>query len=161
MVALNSIIASFASLQRLMARTIKKSVAKKTATYSTLLSLVPQHDVCAAYSAIMTLSSHAQAFVNQWYSLQALWTSNPTEAAAVIGTDLDKWRSVLSDIRRDRARTNSSETVKCIGPLRFDFSAAQSKVIQRYTPPPRTNKPLFCIKFTALVQVRFVDAFPG
>jgi dynein heavy chain 1 len=130
--ALNSIITSFSSLQRLMARTIKKSVAKKAATYSTLASLLPHQDLCAAYGAIMITSSRAHDFVGQWQSLQALWNSNPSEAAALMSTDLEKWRSVLSDIRRDRAQKNSSDTVKCLGPFRFDFSAAQSKVVQRY-----------------------------
>lgn len=130
--ALNSIIMSFASLQRLMARTIKKTVTKRAATYSTLISLLPEQDLCAAYGAIMAASSRAQGFVSQWQSLQALWNSNPTEAAAFLGMDLERWRSVLSDIRRDRAEKNSSDTTKFIGPFRFDFSAAQSKVVQRY-----------------------------
>ena len=130
--ALNGIISSFSSLQRLMTRTIKKSVTKKMATYSTLMSLIPQQDLCAAYFAIMDLSTRAQGFVEQWQSLQALWTSNPSEAAVFLGTDLQKWRSVLSDIRSDRAQKNSSDTTACIGPLKFDFSAAQSKVVQRY-----------------------------
>ena len=147
--ALNNIIMSFASIQRLMARTIKKSVAKKSATYSTLLSLLPEQDMRAAYAAIMTVSSRAQGFVNHWHSLQALWTSNPTEAAAMIGTDLDKWRSVLSDIRRDRAHTNSSETIKFIGPLRFDFSAAQNKVVQRYDLWSRSLVDLYCEQLTS------------
>lgn len=129
---LNSLIMSFASLQRLMTRTIKKSVSKKAETYSSLVSLLPEQDLCAAYGAIMTTSSRAQIFVRQWQALQALWNSNPTEVMAIIGTDLEKWRSVLTDIRRDRAQKNSSDTMKCLGPFRFDFSAAQSKVVQRY-----------------------------
>ncbi len=130
--ALNNVIMSFASLQRLMTRTIKKSATRKIATYSTLVSLIPKQVLCDAYSAIMTVSSRAQAFVDQWQSLQSLWTSNPTEAAAFLGTDLEKWRNVLFDIRIDRAQKNSSDTTTCIGPIRFDFSAAQSKVVQRY-----------------------------
>jgi dynein heavy chain 1 len=130
--ALNSMIMSLTSLQRLIARTIKKSVSKKAATYSSLILLLPQEDLCAAYGAIMTTTSRAQGFVSQWQSLQVLWNSNPTEAAAMLETDLEKWRSVLSDIRRDRAQKNSSDTMKLIGPFRFDFSAAQSKVVQRY-----------------------------
>jgi dynein heavy chain 1 len=131
-VALNSIISSVASQQRLLARTIKKSVSKKPATYSSLVSLIPGHVLGGAYAAIFAASTRAQCFVDHWQSLQTLWTSSPTEAAAFIGTDLEKWRSVLSDIRLDRAQKNSSDTTKCIGPFQFDFSAAQSKVIQRY-----------------------------
>lgn len=130
--ALNGIIASFSSLQRLMARTIKKSLTKKMTTYSTLMSSIPQQDLSAAYSAIMDVSTRAEGFVEQWQSLQALWTSNPSEAAVILGTDLEKWRSVLSDIRSDRAQKNSSDSSAFIGPLKFDFSAAQSKVVQRY-----------------------------
>jgi dynein heavy chain 1 len=55
-----------------------------------------------AYTAILVRMGQVRAYVNTWYSYQALWDLDPNKVYARLGDDLATWRRLVVEITESR-----------------------------------------------------------
>jgi dynein heavy chain 1 len=55
-----------------------------------------------AYTAILLRMGQVRAYVNTWYSYQALWDLDPNKVYARLGDDLATWRRLVVEITESR-----------------------------------------------------------
>jgi dynein heavy chain 1, cytosolic len=101
-------------------------------TFDHLMRLVPSHIVADAYSAIEDHISDASAFLDQWLSYQVLWDMQVSDVAVTVGTDIERWRSLLVEASEARSTLDSSATVTSFGPISVMYGKVQSQINLKY-----------------------------
>ena len=73
----------------------------------------------------------ATIYINNWIGYQSLWDVNYQEIFNKLN-DIEKWKSILVEIKALRKTYTSHETIKEYGAIFIDFTAAQYKVNTRF-----------------------------
>ena len=101
-------------------------------TFDHLLSLVPPQIVTDAYSVIEGHITEAAAFAEQWFAYQTLWDTQVSDVASSVGTDIDKWQSLLLEAAEARSTLDSSATKAKFGPVVVEYAKVQSQINLKY-----------------------------
>jgi dynein heavy chain 1, cytosolic len=101
-------------------------------TFDHLLNLVPPQIVAYAYSAIEDHISDASTFTEQWLSYQVLWDMQVSDVASMVGTDIERWRTLLVEASEARATLDSSATTTIFGPITVSYGKVQSQINLKY-----------------------------
>ncbi|XP_055327511.1 dynein heavy chain, cytoplasmic-like [Paramacrobiotus metropolitanus] len=102
-------------------------------TYQSVLQRLPSPQVLIEiFAAVDGLIAQVEAYVQEWLRYQALWDLQPEMVYERLGTDMEKWIQILTDIKKSRATFDTSDTSKTIGPIVVDFARVQSKVTLKY-----------------------------
>lgn len=109
----------------------KKVIASET-KYSSLRSRLPADYIRKAYSEIENRLSSVDNYVSSWLAYQALWDLQASQIYNELGTDMNKWQTLLLDIQAERAIFDTSETNRRFGPIIIDFERVQTKVNFKY-----------------------------
>lgn len=101
-------------------------------TFDQLVGLVPSHIVSDAYSAIEYHINEASLFAGQWLAYQTLWDTQVSDVAALVGTDIERWQSLLLEASEARSTLDSSATVVEFGPVVVKYGKVQSQINLKY-----------------------------
>ncbi|XP_078516318.1 cytoplasmic dynein 1 heavy chain 1 [Lissotriton helveticus] len=85
-----------------------------------------------AYAAVMGIVTEVEQYVKVWLQYQCLWDMQAENIYNRLGEDLNKWQSLLVQIRKARATFDNAETRKEFGPVIIDYGKVQSKVNLKY-----------------------------
>ena len=93
-----------------------------TQTYKNLLTKLPGGSTVLenAYSVIEKTISCVDAYVKEWLDYQSLWDLQPDALVIKFGEDISKWMRLLSDIKKSRDTSDTSEAKKQFGPVVID-----------------------------------------
>lgn len=67
----------------------------------------------ATYRAIMARMGQVKAYVQTWYSYQALWDLSPQKVYSLLGDDLSKWRQLVVEINDSRKYVVAGPRLPC------------------------------------------------
>ncbi|ODV86297.1 hypothetical protein CANARDRAFT_211710 [[Candida] arabinofermentans NRRL YB-2248] len=93
-------------------------------------SVINAYQLCIV--AIDSVFGQAKKYLNTWLQSQSLWDLDVDEVTTTIGRDLQKWLSILKDMKRSREILDTIETSKRFGPLVLDYEQVQSRVNVQY-----------------------------
>jgi len=100
--------------------------------HKTLIAMVDDKLMREAYDTIQSMVGSMTEYVNGWLQYQALWELKSSDVMMKLGEDLEKWHSLLTEIKSASGRFDSSEQQKSFGPIVVDYSQVQSKVKSKY-----------------------------
>ncbi|XP_017775192.1 PREDICTED: dynein heavy chain, cytoplasmic isoform X3 [Nicrophorus vespilloides] len=123
------------SQQRLQSTRYQVGVDKPvTETYRNILTKLPEGSspLENAYSAISNKIKEIQSYVNEWLNYQSLWDLQADNLYGKLGDDVNKWMTILNDIKKARTTFDTSDTRREFGPVVIDFAKVQSKVSLKY-----------------------------
>ena len=67
-----------------------------------------------------------------WLQYQSLWEISAAAVLSRLGDDLEKWHTMLQEIKTISARFESSEQERSFGPIIVDYRKVQSKVTSKH-----------------------------
>ena len=91
--------------------------------YTHLLDSMPDGytHLVDAYKAVEMVVSEVEKYTQTWLKFQALWDLSMDHVCARVGTNMDLWMQLLSEIKNDRTTFDTSETRKSFGPIAVDY----------------------------------------
>ncbi|CAG8458261.1 9384_t:CDS:2, partial [Cetraspora pellucida] len=121
------------------------SVSRET-TYSNLLAQIPDGSLEKAYNVIEAKLKEVSEYVNKWFQFQSLWDLEPNHIYDRLGDDLNKWKQILSEIKKSRTTFDNSDVERSFGFIVVNYEQAQSKVNAKYDQWQRDVLARFGIK---------------
>lgn len=109
-----------------------KESEDSTENFDDLLGLVPVEIVSEAYTCIEHHVSEAAVFVDQWLAYQTLWDTQVPDVAAVVGTDVQKWQTLLAEAAEARSTLDLSASVAEFGLVTVRYGKVQSQINLKY-----------------------------
>ncbi|OLY80070.1 Cytoplasmic dynein 1 heavy chain 1 [Smittium mucronatum] len=107
--------------------------APRPSTYKDILSFLPHNILTDTYLAIEEKIKQANEYVEMWLQYQALWDLNIDRVSEFLGSDLDSWQTIISEIKNSRSTFDNQHTSKSIGLyMQIDYGQVQSKVNSKY-----------------------------
>jgi dynein heavy chain 1 len=106
------------------------SEAKKN--FRDLLPKLALGTLDSAYGAIEKKMKEAQEYVKIWLQYQSLWVMEAANVYEKLGDDMDKWKQLLTEIRRRRATFDTSDTKKDFGCIVIRYGQVQANVNNKY-----------------------------
>ncbi|CAG8591249.1 25222_t:CDS:2, partial [Racocetra persica] len=107
------------------------SVSRET-TYSNLLAQIPDGSLEKAYEVIEAKLKEVAEYVNKWLQFQSLWDLEPNHIYDRLGDDLNKWKQILSEIKKSRTTFDNSEVERSFGFIAVNYEQAQTRVNAKY-----------------------------
>ncbi|CAG8466762.1 5969_t:CDS:10, partial [Racocetra fulgida] len=107
------------------------SVSRET-TYSNLLAQIPDGSLEKAYEVIEAKLKEVSEYVNKWLQFQSLWDLEPNHIYDRLGDDLNKWKQILSEIKKSRTTFDNSEVERSFGFIAVNYEQAQTRVNAKY-----------------------------
>ncbi|KAJ3351758.1 hypothetical protein GGF32_004086 [Allomyces javanicus] len=101
-------------------------------TYNKLLERLPENVLRNVYAIVEQKMLQVEEYVEVWLQYQSLWDLEPSTVYEALGDDLQKWQSILLEIKKARATFDVSDTAKSFGPVVVDYEQVQSKVNAKY-----------------------------
>ncbi|OMJ11354.1 Cytoplasmic dynein 1 heavy chain 1 [Smittium culicis] len=107
--------------------------APRPSTYKDILSCLPQNILKETYLAIEEKITQASEYVQMWLQYQALWDLSIDRVSEFLGSDLERWQTIMSEIKNARSTFDNQHTRKLIGlHMQIDYGQVQSKVNSKY-----------------------------
>eukprot|EP00756_Hemistasia_phaeocysticola_P037796 Hpha_TRINITY_DN16720_c2_g6::TRINITY_DN16720_c2_g6_i1::g.79659::m.79659/K10413/DYNC1H; dynein heavy chain 1, cytosolic len=100
--------------------------------YSEVLTKVSEAVIYEAFACVDLRCEEAFKYYEEWTKLQALWEMELDLIFDLCGEDLNKWLTLLHDIRNSKTMMDSSETRKDFGAIIVDYKSVQDKVAMKY-----------------------------
>ncbi|CAG8602976.1 14871_t:CDS:10, partial [Gigaspora rosea] len=122
------------------------STISRETTYSNLLPQIPVSSLENAYEVIESKLKEVAEYVNKWFQFQSLWGLEPNYIYDRLGDDLNKWKRILSEIKKSRATLDNSDVERSFGVIIVNYEQAQSKVNAEYDKLQRGVLDKFAIK---------------
>ena len=97
-----------------------------------LVHRLPCKVLADAYQSIENNMSGITSFVGQWLAYQALWDTQVSDVATLVGTDINKWQSLLLEAADSRSALDSSATVAEFGPVLVKYGKVQNQINLKY-----------------------------
>ena len=101
-------------------------------TFDDVIQLVSPKIVADSYAVMEHHVKEAAVFVDQWLAYQTLWDTQVSDVASSVGTDVQKWQSLLLEAAEARSTLDSSATVAEFGPFTIKFGKVQSQINLKY-----------------------------
>ncbi|CAG8621164.1 6805_t:CDS:10, partial [Dentiscutata erythropus] len=111
---------------------VKKSSVSRETTYSNLLAKIFDGSLEKAYEVIETKLKEVSEYVNKWIQFQSLWYLEPNNIYNQLGDDLNKWKQILSAIKKSRITFDNSDIERSFGFIVVDYEQVQSKINAKY-----------------------------
>lgn len=100
--------------------------------FDALVTMVPSALVAEAYGSIDDHIEEASSFSEQWLAYQTLWDTQVSDVASAVGTDIDRWQSLLQEASEARSTLDSTATVARFGPIVVEYAKVQSQINLKY-----------------------------
>lgn len=101
-------------------------------TFDNLVSMVSAEVVREAHSVVEYHLSEATAFSEQWLSYQTLWDTQVADVAGAVGSDIEKWQSLLHEASEARSTLDASASMADFGPVVVNYAKVQSQILLKY-----------------------------
>ena len=100
--------------------------------FHALVDQLPVGLLSSAYAAVEQSLGRAKAYTRTWLQYQSLWDMDASQLFDPLGEDLEKWQTVLREIKSARGTLESSEQEQRFGLVVIDRQQVQSKVSNKY-----------------------------
>ncbi|CAG8537602.1 36677_t:CDS:10 [Gigaspora margarita] len=117
---------------RNLVQQVKKSSASLETSYSNLLTKILDGSLEKAYDVIEVKLKEASEHINKWFQFQSLWDLEPNYIYDSLGNDLNKWKQILSEIKKSRTLFDNSEVEHSFGCIIVNYEQIQNKINARY-----------------------------
>ncbi len=101
-------------------------------TYRNIMEKLSGEVLLKAYVQIEGVIREAEDYARSWTKYQALWDLDASKIFDKLGDDIDKWQTLLKEIKDERSTFDSSSTERHFGALVVDYRAVQSKISNKY-----------------------------
>ncbi|PWA00630.1 hypothetical protein BB558_003315 [Smittium angustum] len=130
--------------------------APRPTTYKDILSRLPHRILSETYKAIELRVSQASQYVSMWLQYQSLWDLNIDHVSSFLGDDLERWQTIIGEIRKARSTFDNEHTYKYIGGhMKINYGQVQSKVNSKYDSWQKDILSKFCIKLGDVTRVNY------
>jgi dynein heavy chain 1, cytosolic len=103
-----------------------------TATFGEIMHNLPAKLVTEAYSVMDHHIRSASVFVDQWLAYQVLWDSQVSDILSSVGTDIERWQTLLIQASNARSTLDTSASTAEFGPFVVRFGKVQSQINLKY-----------------------------
>ena len=100
--------------------------------YSVQMEKISIQLVNTVFRHIQSRMHKVMAYTEQWLKYQSLWDLEAPAIKAQLGTDVHKWQTLLSEIRKSRSAFDNAETKRAFGSIVVQYDQIQSKVSLKY-----------------------------
>lgn len=101
-------------------------------SFDSVVDLLSPDLLRRSYILIEDHISKASSFVDRWLSYQTLWDTQVSDISSLIGSDIDKWYSLLVEASDARNTLDSSDTKASFGEINVVFGKIQSQINLKY-----------------------------